>query len=99
MTRDRGDNPLILFDALPANVVELAKEADQGLAIGTPDYLPAVLCQVGPPRSPRSGERTNGSAAAYRSRARLIHIATEATMSIRPHLTLALERFDEIDDE
>lgn len=26
MTRDRGDNPLTLFDALPPNVVELAKE-------------------------------------------------------------------------
>lgn len=63
MTRDRGDNPLTLFDALPLNVIELAKEAERGLAVGKPDYLPAVLCQVGLPRSPVQGrtfERISG---------------------------------------
>lgn len=63
MTRDRGDNPLTLFDALPPNVVELAKEAERGLVAGNPDYLPAVLCQVGLPRSPTPGrtfERISG---------------------------------------
>ena len=64
MTRDRGDNPLTLFDALPANVVELAKEADRAVKAGPPDYLPAVLCQVGLPRSPTQGrtfERITGN--------------------------------------
>lgn len=63
MTRDRGDNPLTLFDALPPNVLELAKEAERGVAGGNPDYLPAVLCQVGLPRSPAQGrtfERVSG---------------------------------------
>lgn len=63
MSRDRGDNPLTLFDALPPNVVELAKEAERGLVAGNPDYLPAVLCQVGLPRSPTPGrtfERISG---------------------------------------
>lgn len=63
MTRDRGDNPLTLFDALPPNVVELAREAERALDAGNPDYLPAVLCQVGLPRSPTPGrtfERISG---------------------------------------
>lgn len=63
MTRDRSDNPLTLFGALPPNVVELAKEAERGLTAGNPDYLPAVLCQVGLPRSPTPGrtfERVSG---------------------------------------
>lgn len=62
MTRDRGD-PLTLFDALPPNVVDLAKEAERSVAAGNPDYLPAVLCQVGLPRSPTRGrtfERISG---------------------------------------
>ena len=54
MTRDR--DPVSLFDALPANVVELAKEADRAVKAGPPDYLPAVLCQVGLPRSPTPGQ-------------------------------------------
>lgn len=63
MSRDKGDNPLTLFGALPPNVVELAKEADRSVAAGSPDYLPAVLCQVGLPRSPVAGssfERVSG---------------------------------------
>lgn len=63
MSRDRGDNPLTLFDALPPNVLELAKEADRAVSGGNPDYLPAVLCQVGLPRSPTPGrtfERISG---------------------------------------
>lgn len=63
MSRDKTDNPLTLFDALPQNVIELAKEADRGIASGPPDYLPAVLCQVGLPRSPVQGrtfERVSG---------------------------------------
>lgn len=63
MSRDRSDNPLTLFNALPPNVVELAKEADRALAGGNPEYLPAVLCQVGLPRSPTQGrtfERISG---------------------------------------
>jgi len=64
MSRDRGDNPLSLFDALPANVLALAKEAERGIKAGPPDYLPAVLCQVGLPRSPTPGrtfERISGN--------------------------------------
>jgi len=63
MSRDRGDNPLTLFGALPPNVVELAKEAERAVTAGNPDYLPAVLCQVGLPRSPTPGrtfERISG---------------------------------------
>lgn len=63
MTRERGGNPLTLFDALPPNVIELAREADRAVASGNPDYLPAVLCQVGLPRSPTPGrtfERISG---------------------------------------
>lgn len=59
-----NDNPPTLFEALPPNVVALAKEADRALRIGNPDYLPAVLCQVGLPRSPTEGrtfERTSGN--------------------------------------
>ena len=55
---------MTLFDALPANVVELAKEAERGVKAGPPDYLPAVLCQVGLPRSPTLGrtfERMSGN--------------------------------------
>ncbi|WP_426268119.1 replication protein RepA [Sphingomonas sp. LHG3443-2] len=58
------DNPTTLFDALPRNVIELAKEADRAIKAGKPDYLPAVLCQVGLPRSPTPGrtfERTSGN--------------------------------------
>lgn len=54
MSRDR--DPVSLFDALPANVIELAKEADRAVKAGPPDYLPAVLCQVGLPRSPTPGQ-------------------------------------------
>lgn len=64
MTRDRGDNPVTLFDALPSNVLALAKEAGRSVKAGNPDYLPAVLCQVGLPRSPTEGrtfERTSGN--------------------------------------
>lgn len=60
----RDDTPLSLFDALPANVVALAKEAERGVKAGPPDYLPAVLCQVGLPRSPTPGrtfERMSGN--------------------------------------
>lgn len=63
MSRDRDDSPLTLFGALPPNVLELAKEADRAIAGGNPDYLPAVLCQVGLPRSPTHGrtfERISG---------------------------------------
>jgi hypothetical protein len=58
------DKPTTLFDALPHNVIELAKEADRAVKAGKPDYLPAVLCQVGLPRSPTPGrtfERTSGN--------------------------------------
>ena len=58
------DRPTTLFDALPRNVIELAKEADRAVKAGPPDYLPAVLCQVGLPRSPTPGqtfERTSGN--------------------------------------
>jgi len=58
------DKPTTLFDALPRNVIELAKEADRAAKVGKPDYLPAVLCQVGLPRSPTPGrtfERTSGN--------------------------------------
>ena len=44
MSRDQDDNPLSLFEALPANVLALAKEADRSVKAGPPDYLPAVLC-------------------------------------------------------
>jgi hypothetical protein len=59
-----NDSPTTLFDALPRNVIELAKEAERGVKAGKPDYLPAVLCQVGLPRSPTPGqtfERTSGN--------------------------------------
>lgn len=52
-----------LFDALPRNVVELAKEARRSADTGNPDYLPAVLCQVGLPRRSTKGrtfERASG---------------------------------------
>jgi hypothetical protein len=58
------DSPTTLFDALPHNVIELAKEAGRAAKAGKPDYLPAVLCQVGLPRSPTPGqifERTSGN--------------------------------------
>jgi hypothetical protein len=58
------DSPTSLFDALPRNVIELAKEADRAVRAGKPDYLPAVLCQVGLPRSSTPGqtfERTSGN--------------------------------------
>ena len=58
------DSPTTLFDALPRNVIELAKEADRAVKAGKPDYLPAVLCQVGLPRSPtpaQTFERTSGN--------------------------------------
>lgn len=48
-----SDKPTTLFDALPRNVIELAREADRAVKAGKPDYLPAVLCQVGLPRSRR----------------------------------------------
>lgn len=63
MSRERGDQPVTLFGALPRNVVELAREADRAVAAGSPDYLPSVLCQVGLPRSPVEGrtfERVSG---------------------------------------
>jgi hypothetical protein len=59
-----SDSPTSLFDALPRNVIELAKEAGRAVKAGPPDYLPAVLCQVGLPRSPTPGqtfERTSGN--------------------------------------
>lgn len=58
------DSPTTLFDALPRNVLELAKDAGRAAKAGKPDYLPAVLCQVGLPRSPTEGrtfERTSGN--------------------------------------
>lgn len=58
------DSPTTLFDALPRNVIELVKEADRSIKAGRADYLPAVLCQVGLPRSPTPGqtfERTSGN--------------------------------------
>ena len=58
------DSPTTLFDALPRNVITLAKEANRAVKAGRPDYLPAVLCQVGLPRSPTEGrvfERTSGN--------------------------------------
>lgn len=58
------DKPSSLFDVLPANVVELAKEAQRSVKAGKPDYLPAVLCQVGLPRSSTEGrtfERISGN--------------------------------------
>jgi len=60
----RDDSPLTLFEALPPNVLALAKEADRAVKAGNPDYLPATLCQVGLPRSPTPGrtfERTSGN--------------------------------------
>ena len=45
-----SDSPTTLFDALPRNVIELAKEADRSVKAGDPDYLPAFLSQVGVPR-------------------------------------------------
>ena len=60
----RDDSPRTLFEALPPNVLALAKEADRAVKAGNPDYLPAVLCQVGLPRSPTEGrtfERTSGN--------------------------------------
>jgi hypothetical protein len=59
-----ADSPTTLFEALPRNVIELAKDATRGVKAGKPDYLPAVLCQVGLPRSPTEGrtfERTSGN--------------------------------------
>ncbi|WP_164549846.1 replication protein RepA [Altericroceibacterium xinjiangense] len=64
MSQDRDNNPRTLFEALPPNVLALAKEADRSVKAGNPDYLPAVLCQVGLPRSPTEGrtfERTSGN--------------------------------------
>ena len=65
MKRNRGnDDPPSLFDALPANVMALAKEVVRGVKAGPPDYLPAVLCQVGLPRSATPGrtfERISGN--------------------------------------
>lgn len=58
------DSPTTLFDALPRNVLALSKEADRAVKAGKPDYLPAVLCQVGLPRRPTPGrtfERTSGN--------------------------------------
>ncbi len=58
------DSPSTLFDALPRNVLALAKEAERAVKAGPPDYLPAVLCQVGLPRSPTEGRtftRTSGN--------------------------------------
>lgn len=58
------DQPLTLFEALPRNVIALAKESTRLTAAGNPDYLPAVLCQVGLPRSPTPGrtfERVSGA--------------------------------------
>ncbi|NML92045.1 replication protein [Sphingobium sp. TB-6] len=60
----RDGSPLTLFEALPPNVLALSKEADRAAKTGHPDYLPAVLCQVGLPRSPTDGrtfERTSGN--------------------------------------
>ena len=60
----KDDSPRTLFEALPANVLALTKEADRSVKAGPPDYLPAVLCQVGLPRSPTEGrtfERTSGN--------------------------------------
>ncbi len=59
-----SDSPATLFDALPRNVFELAKEAGRAVKAGPPDYLPAVFCQVGLPRSPTEGRtftRTSGN--------------------------------------
>lgn len=59
-----GDNPTTLFDSLPRNVLALAKEAERAVKAGKPDYLPAVLCQIGLPRSPTEGRtftRTSGN--------------------------------------
>jgi hypothetical protein len=61
MTDDSSGN---LFDKLPANVRELVAESTRLRKAGPPDYLSAVLCQVGLPRSPtpgRSFERTSGN--------------------------------------
>jgi hypothetical protein len=58
------DSPRTLFEALPANVLALTRQADRSIKAGPPDYLPAVLCQVGLPRSPTEGrtfERTSGN--------------------------------------
>ena len=60
----RDGSSLTLFEALPPNVLALSKEADRSAKTGHPDYLPAVLCQVGLPRSPTEGrtfERTSGN--------------------------------------
>lgn len=60
----RDGSPLTLFEALPSNVLALSKEADRSAKAGHPDYLPAVLCQVGLPRSSTEGrtfERTSGN--------------------------------------
>lgn len=60
----RDGSPRTLFEALPPNVLALSKEADRSAKAGHPDYLPAVLCQVGLPRSPTEGrtfERTSGN--------------------------------------
>lgn len=59
-----ADEPETLFDALPPNVIVLAKEAQRAVKAGNPDYLPATLCQVGLPRRPTPGqtfERISGN--------------------------------------
>jgi hypothetical protein len=61
VTEEKSGN---LFDKLPANVRELVAESTRLHKAGPPDYLSAVLCQVGLPRSPtpgRSFERTSGN--------------------------------------
>lgn len=58
-----GQRTPSLFGALPPNVVELANEARRSADAGNPDYLPAVLCQVGLPRRATKGrtfERASG---------------------------------------
>lgn len=58
-----GERTPSLFGALPPNVVELANEARRSADVGNPDYLPAVLCQVGLPRRATKGrtfERASG---------------------------------------
>ena len=57
-------DPSTLFDVLPANVRELAKESERLRKAGPPAYLPAVLAQVGLPRSntpERTFERRSGN--------------------------------------
>jgi hypothetical protein len=64
MTDDSGN----LFGSLPSNIRALTKIADRAVEAGNPDYLPALFCHVGMPRSNYDGlsfERQSGTASLH----------------------------------